>query len=49
MVDDETLDKIILDSVIELKPPSKLREILTWYILSFVGGIGLGVLICFLR
>lgn len=43
------VDKAILDSVIELKPPSKFREVIVWFTLGFFGGIGLGVLICFIK
>ncbi len=43
------VDESVLDALEDIKPPSKLREILTYYALGLAGGVGLGILIAFMR
>jgi hypothetical protein len=45
----EEIKEALLDSLEELKPPSKLKEILTYLLIGIGGGVGLGILISFLR
>lgn len=45
----ENINKLVLDVASEIKPPSVLREILTYAILSMLGGFGLALFILYLR
>lgn len=43
------LPKLIIDTVAEFKPPSRIKEVLLWFLMGLGGGAGIGVLIAFLR
>jgi hypothetical protein len=46
---DYELNQAILDSLESIKPPSKWGEALRWFLLGLGGGVGIGMLIAFLR
>lgn len=44
-VGNEELSIAVLEALEDVKPPSRLREMIMWLMLGFAGGIGLGVFI----
>ena len=49
MVGDKELYESVLDALESVKPPSKYKEIITYFLIGLAGGCGLGILIAFLR
>jgi len=43
------LNQAILDALESIKPPSKWGEALRWFLVGLGGGVGIGMLIAFLR
>jgi hypothetical protein len=46
---DYELNQAILDSLETIKPPSKWAEALRYFLVGLAGGVGIGMLIAFLR
>jgi hypothetical protein len=46
---DYELNQAILDSLESIKPPSKWGEALRYFLIGLAGGVGIGMLIAFLR
>ena len=49
MINDKELYESVLDALESVKPPSKYREVLMYFILGLAGGVGIGILIAYLR
>ncbi|MCX8209357.1 MAG: hypothetical protein N3G79_06940 [Sulfolobales archaeon] len=41
--------ELVIQAIEESKPPSRFREALVYFMFGFAGGVGLGVLISFIR
>ena len=46
-VGNEELSIAVLEALEEVKPPSRLTEMITWLIFGFTAGVGLGVFVWF--
>ena len=49
LLSDKELNQAILDSLETIKPPSKWGEALRYLLIGFGGGLGVGMLIAFMR
>lgn len=46
-ISEKEIHESVLEAIEEVKPPSKLREMLMFFFVGFAGGVGLGLLIAF--
>ena len=49
LLSDKELNQAVLDSLETIKPPSKWGEALRYFLIGVCGGVGIGMLIAFLR
>jgi hypothetical protein len=49
LLSDKELNQAILDSLESIKPPSKWDEALRYFLIGLADGVGIGMLIAFMR